>query len=89
MGTVAKWYHRIMANLTIKKIPDELVDRIKAAAEENGRSMNREIIESLESRYSPQPSAEELIAEAKALWERIGDPSWGPYDPDWKREGRP
>ena len=78
-----------MANLTIKQIPEDLIHRIKVEAETNGRSMNREIISCLESSYVPRRSAEEYIAEAKALWEEIGSPDWGPYDPNWKRQGRP
>lgn len=89
MRMVAQWYHFVVANLTIKQIPKELVDRIKAAAESNGRSMNKEIIDCLESAYTPRPSAEEAIARAKALWESIGSPDIGPYDPNWKNLGRP
>lgn len=89
MSMVAQWYHFVVANLTIKQIPKELVDRIKAEAESNGRSMNKEIIDCLEGSYPSvsRRTAEEDIAAAKALWESIGAPQLRPYDPAWKREG--
>ena len=86
----AKWYHRAVSTLTIKQIPAELVQRLKERAKLNGRSMNREVIACLESVVSPRlRTAEELIAEAKAVWEALGVGDLPPYDPAWKNEGRP
>lgn len=87
---VAQWYHSLMATLTIKQIPPVLVERLKERAEINGRSMNKEVIACLEAVVMPtQMSAEELIAERQAIWDLLGARSLPPYDPDWKREGRP
>lgn len=79
-----------MPNLTIKQIPLELVDRIKDRARLTGRSMNKEIIACLEMVVMPrEKTAEELIAERKALWEELDLRDLPPYDPNWKRQGRP
>jgi plasmid stability protein len=79
-----------MANLTVKQIPGELVDRLKERARLTGRSMNREIIACLELVLMPrEKTAEERIAERKALWNSLGLRDIGAYDPGWKREGRP
>lgn len=87
---VAQWYHLIMATLTIKQIPPVLVERLKERAEINGRSMNKEVIACLEAVVMPvEPSAEEAIAAAKRLWDDLGLKNLPPYDPAWKREGRP
>ncbi len=87
---VAQWYHAVMATLTIKQVPPALVERLKERAEINGRSMNREVIACLEAVVMPrEKSAEERIAEAKTLWESLRVKDLGPYDPAWKREGRP
>jgi hypothetical protein len=40
----------------IVRLPDGMRDRIKAAAERNGRSMNSEIVSTLEEKY-PEPFA--------------------------------
>jgi len=79
-----------MATLTIKQVPPELVERLKERAALNGRSMNREVIACLESVVAPRMrTAEELIAEREAVWKSLGIEELPPYDPEWKREGRP
>lgn len=40
------------------RLPDGMRDRIKAAAEENGRSMNSEIVAALEEKYPAPPDPE-------------------------------
>ncbi len=86
---VVLWYHHIMANLTIKQIPKELVDRLKDRARLTGRSMNKEIISCLQMVVMPrEKSADEKIADARALWKELDLQDLGPYDPSWKREGR-
>lgn len=45
------------------RFPDGLRDRIKRAAEKNGRSMNAEIISVLEEQYPEPASMEETIAD--------------------------
>ncbi len=87
---VPKRYHLVMPNLTIKQIPLELVDRIKDRARLNGRSMNKEIISCLEMVVMQHPkTADDRIAERKALWDDLNLQDLPPYDPNWKREGRP
>jgi plasmid stability protein len=79
-----------MPNLTIKQIPLELVDRIKDRARLTGRSMNKEIIACLEMALLPrEKTAAEHIADRKALWDELNLSDLSPYDPDWKRQGRP
>lgn len=51
----------------VLRFPDGLRERIKAAAKENGRSMNAEIIATLTDAY-PQPlSVSDLIKETKRI----------------------
>jgi hypothetical protein len=50
------------------RLPDGMRDRIKAAAEANSRSMNAEIVATLEERY-PAPT-DELTAEVVHGWAR-------------------
>lgn len=77
-----------MPNLTIKQIPLELVERLKDRARLTGRSMNKEIIACLEMVVMPrEKTAEEIIAERKALWADLDLKNLSPYDPAWKRDG--
>lgn len=62
-----------MTNFTLKGIPDELHQRLKERAVRNRRSMNSEVIHILEQVLMPsRQSAEEAIAKAEALNEKIG-----------------
>jgi plasmid stability protein len=84
------YWNRSMATLTVKQVPADLLERLKQQAEANGRSMNREIIACLQAVVMPRErSAHELIAERTTLWADVGAPELPPYDPAWKREGRP
>ena len=77
-----------MPNFTIKQIPADLLDALRERAELTGRSMNREAIAVLESVILPrEQTAEEIIAERKALWEDLSLDGLPPYDPSMKREG--
>jgi antitoxin FitA len=54
--------------LTLKNVPDELVERLKAAAAQNRRSLNREAILVLETALSPgRVSMPERLGRARAL----------------------
>ena len=44
------------------RMPEGLRDRIAVAAKQNGRSMNSEIVATLEGFYPPEPSVEELLS---------------------------
>ena len=54
-----------MLNLTLKNVPPELHARLKASAEANRRSLNREILARLEAEMSA-PSVD-VAAELRAL----------------------
>ena len=41
---VPKWYHRVMANLSIKDLPDQVHKELKKAAEARGQSLNGYIV---------------------------------------------
>jgi plasmid stability protein len=77
-----------MATLTIKNVPENLHERLKERAERNRRSMNSEAIWILEQVLTPsRRSAEEAIAQAKALNDRIGKTFPDVVD-EAKRKGR-
>lgn len=55
-------------SLTLKNIPDDLYDRLKAAAESHRRSLNSEALVCLESVLLPQRvSVEDRLARAREL----------------------
>lgn len=57
----------------IVRLPDGMRDRIKAAAEANNRSMNAEVVATLEEAYPPPPPAhEEALEETLTRFELIG-----------------
>lgn len=51
----------------IVRLPDGMRDRIKAAAERNGRSMNSEIVEALLRNYPEPATPEDVIDEVAAI----------------------
>ena len=65
-----------MATLTIKNLPDELYQELKRRAQENRRSLNGEVVHSLEqlirrTRFGHPPTVEDF----RALRERYPVPS--------------
>lgn len=80
----------VPTTLTLKNIPDEVYERLKASAAEHRRSLNSEAIVCLERVLLPQSvSVEERLARAEALRSRIrGEVSAEDID-RFKREGRP
>lgn len=46
----------------VVRLPDGMRERIKQSAEKNNRSMNAEIVATLEEKY-PRPSTDELVHE--------------------------
>jgi plasmid stability protein len=76
--------------LTLKNIPEEVYERLKAAAEANRRSLNSEAIVCLESVLAPGrlPPGERL-ARARALRSALPKGKFRARDIDaFKREGR-
>ncbi len=78
-----------MPTLTLKQVPEELHERLKERAERHRRSMNSEAITILERALRPsRMSAEEAIAKAEALNDRIGKTFDASLIEEGKREGR-
>lgn len=77
-------------NLTLKNIPDEVYERLKASAEAHRRSLNSEAIVCLESVLIPARLAvSERLARARALRAPLAKGKFGAKDIDaFKREGR-
>jgi plasmid stability protein len=78
------------ATLTLKSIPDEVYERLKASAEVHRRSMNSEAIVCLESVLLPGKMAPaERLARAQALRASLPQGKFRAKDIDaLKREGR-
>ena len=63
-----------MTTITVKNIPDNLYEALKARAQLNRRSVNSEIIHTLEETLMPRPvNVETLIANARQLRELTAD----------------
>ena len=62
-----------MATLTLKNVPDDLHRRLKARAEQNHRSLNREAIRCLEASVATTtlPAVDEAFARATAVREQL------------------
>jgi antitoxin FitA len=81
----------VPTTLTLKNIPDEIYERLKASAAVHRRSLNSEAIACLENVLMPRKvSAEERIERVRALQSRLRTRQ---FDHDlideFKREGRP
>ena len=79
-----------MPTITLKNIPAELHREFKKRAEENHRSLNKEIIATLKSAASgtiqlDTTKLEESVREARALFRR---PVTAREIDRWKRKGR-
>ncbi len=76
--------------LTLKNIPDEVYQRLKASAEIHRRSLNSEAIVCLESVLFPgRVAVSERLARARALRATLPKAKFRAKDIDaYKREGR-
>ncbi|MGE0387511.1 MAG: Arc family DNA-binding protein [Gammaproteobacteria bacterium] len=76
--------------LTLKNIPDEVYERLKASAKTHRRSLNSEAIVCLESVLIPgRIPASERLAKARALRAAVPNAKFRARDIDaYKREGR-
>ena len=76
--------------LTLKNIPDEVYERLKASAETHRRSLNSEAIVCLESVLVPgRVGVSERLARARALRAALPKGKFRAKDIDaFKREGR-
>jgi plasmid stability protein len=77
--------------LTLKNIPDEVYERLKASAETHRRSLNSEAIVCLESVLLPgRLTPSERLARARALRATLAPATFQATDIDaLKREGPP
>lgn len=77
--------------LTLKNIPDEVYERLKASAATHRRSLNSEAIVCLESVLIPgRVAVSERLARARALRAALPKGKFREQDIDaYKREGRP
>jgi plasmid stability protein len=73
-----------MATLTIRSLPEELVERIKLVAGKAGRSMEQEVRQLLEQRYA---SREEVLRRIEERWSRLPKASAAEIE-TWIAEGR-
>ena len=74
-----------MATITIRNLPDAVVERIKSSAMERGRSMESELRELLTRRYADR---EAILARIHRQWQDL--PKASPEEIErWIREGRP
>ena len=80
-----------MASITVKNIPEELYDRLKAAAKSNRRSINGEIISRIERSLTPRRApTEQLVARIRRLHESFdGRTLTVEQIEDARHEGRP
>lgn len=73
-----------MATLTIRSIPDEVVERIKLVAGRTGRSMEQEVRQLLEERYASRRAVLQRIEER---WASLPKATAAEIDA-WISEGR-
>ena len=81
-----------MATLTLKNVPEGLVDQLKEKAKENRRSLNQEALSRLESTVSLRKrSAEETIARLRRLHRQLAymKPLSASFIDRARRQGRP
>lgn len=73
-----------MSTLTIRNLPEDLIERVKASAARHGRSMEQELRDLLQSRY---PRRSEVIARVRERWKET--PSTAADEvARWREEGR-
>lgn len=81
-----------MATLTLKNVPEELLQQLKAQALQNRRSLNQETLLRLEKSTVATPrSSAETVAELRRLHRRLADqpPLTDAFLEQAKNTGRP
>lgn len=61
------------------RLPAGMRDRIAAAAERNGRSMNAEVVQALEQMFPPEPSMLEILERIHSAIDQANTPGGLPY----------
>lgn len=74
-----------MATITIRNVPDEVVDRIKRLAEQKGISMEQEVRNLLQNRYVQRDL---VVQRIRQRWETLPVQSASQLQ-GWKEQGRP
>lgn len=79
-----------MASITVKNIPDPLLERLRSSAAQANRSVNRQIIDCLERQLLPRRMEPEVLIERARLLRRRGpDPITIDELDGLRRNGRP
>ena len=73
-----------MATLTIRNLPEDLIDRLKASAKASNRSMEQEVRELLEARYQKKS---QLLKSIRESWEELPETPAHKLE-NWRQEGR-
>ncbi|HYX24127.1 MAG TPA: hypothetical protein VFC23_08250, partial [Thermoanaerobaculia bacterium] len=85
-----------MATLTIQNVPENLVERIRSAADHNRRSMEQELRALIESRFAGKGqqiparsdnSKEEALRRIRERWKDLPETTADEID-RWRKEGR-
>ncbi len=74
-----------MPTLTIRNVPEDIVERLKVVAQNKGHSMEQEVRNLLTSRYASRQSA---LDRMKARWNPETAPTSEEID-EWIESGRP
>ncbi|WP_252180040.1 ribbon-helix-helix protein, CopG family [Endozoicomonas sp. 4G] len=74
-----------MATLTIRNLPDELVERLKLKAKAANRSMEQEVRELLETHY---PKKLDTLERIRNRWSQLPEIHHEEMN-EWRNEGRP
>jgi len=73
-----------MGTLTIRSLPDEVIQRVKTSAELHKRSMEQEIRELLQRRYGPRS---EVLLRIRNRWEVLPSTEANEVE-QWRQKGR-
>lgn len=85
-----------MATLTLRNVPENLVERIQSTANQNRRSMEQELRALIESRFAgkekvsvrSEGSKDEALRRIRERWKDL--PETKPKEiEEWLKEGRP
>ena len=74
-----------MPTITVRNLPDDIVDRLKQVAEAHHRSMEQEVRDLLQRHYGPR---QELLRRVQERWDRLPQVTREEVD-GWRDEGRP
>ena len=74
-----------MATLTIRNLPDGLVERLKEKAKSANRSMEQEVRELLENSY---PDKTDVLKRIKERWDLLPETRHEEME-NWREQGRP